>query len=104
MKMLRIVRGLVALMFFVLSAATVGAIQLEPVVSTGLTSPVFVTHAGDGSNRLFIVEQGGTIRVLQPGASTPTLFLDITARVLSGSERGPVGLAFHPQYGSSAPP
>ena len=101
MKMLRIVRGLVALMFFVLSAATVGAIELEPAVSTGLTSPVFVTHAGDGSNRLFIVEQGGTIRVLQPGASTPTLFLDISANVLSGGERGLVGLAFHPQYRSN---
>ncbi len=71
--------------------------QLQLVV-TGLSSPVFVTNANDGSNRLFIVEQGGIIKVLQPGSSTPTNFLNITSRVLSGGERGLLGLAFHPQY------
>lgn len=73
------------------------AIQLQPVVS-GLTSPLYVTHAGDGSNRLFIIEQGGIIKVLQPGASTPTDFLNISTRVLAGGERGLLGLAFHPFY------
>jgi glucose/arabinose dehydrogenase len=72
-------------------------IQLMPVV-TGLSSPVLVTNAHDGSNRLFIVEQGGRIKVLQPGSSTPTVFLDINTKVLSGGERGLLGLAFHPQY------
>ena len=48
-------------------------IQLTPVVS-GLASPVFLGNAGDGSNRLFIVEQAGIIKVLQPGSSTPTVF------------------------------
>lgn len=75
-------------------------IQLQPVVS-GLSSPVFVTNARDGSNRLFIVEQGGIIKVLQPGATVPTEFLNITTRVLSGGERGLLGLAFHPQYSSN---
>src|SRR2546423_8107809 len=74
-----------------------GAIQLEPVLS-GLSSPVYVTHAHDGSNRLFIVEQPGRIKVLQPGASTPTVFLDIVSKVLSGGEQGLLGLAFHPQF------
>lgn len=73
-------------------------IQLVPVVNSGLSSPVYVTHAGDGSNRIFIVEQSGVIKVLQPGSSTPSVFLDITNRVLSGGERGLLGLAFHPQY------
>lgn len=73
------------------------AIQLQPVL-TGLSSPVFVTHARDGSNRLFVVEQGGIIKVLQPGATAPTEFLNITSRVLSGGERGLLGLAFHPDY------
>jgi hypothetical protein len=50
------------------------AIQLEPVL-TGLASPLYVTHAGDGSNRLFILEQAGRIKVLQPGAATPTVSL-----------------------------
>ena len=77
--------------------ATPASLQLENVL-TSLSSPVFVTNAHDGSNRLFIVQQGGTIRVLQPGATTTTQFLDITSRVLSGGERGLLGLAFHPYY------
>ena len=80
-----------------LAAASVDAIQLTPVAS-GLSSPTFVANAGDGSNRLFIVEQPGTVRVLQPGSSTPTLFLDIHTKVVAGGEQGLLGLAFHPQY------
>ena len=59
---------------------------------------MFVGNASDGTNRLFIVEQGGIIKVLQPGSSTPTVFLDIHDRVVSGGERGLLGLAFHPDY------
>jgi len=66
-------------------------IVLEPVVAN-LASPVFVTHAADGSGRLFIVEQAGLIKVLQPGAATPSIFLDIRDRVLFGGERGLLGL------------
>src|SRR5262249_54616659 len=73
------------------------ALQLQSVIS-GLSGPVFVTHAHDGTNRLFIIEQGGRILVAQPGVSTASVFLDITSRVLSGGERGLLGLAFHPQY------
>ena len=73
-------------------------IQLQPVLTTGLSSPLFMTNAHDGSNRLFIVEQPGTIKVLVPGQTTPTNFLDIQTRVLSGGEQGLLGLAFHPQY------
>ena len=67
-------------------------------VLTGLTQPLFVTAAKDGTNRLFVVEQGGVIRVAQPGAGTSTVFLNITPRVLSGGERGLLGLTFHPSY------
>jgi hypothetical protein len=76
------------------------AINLSPVLS-GLTSPIFVTNAGDGSNRLFVVEQAGIIKVVQPGSATPTVFLDVHLRVLSGGERGLLGLAFHPQYATN---
>ncbi|HEY7915326.1 MAG TPA: PQQ-dependent sugar dehydrogenase, partial [Blastocatellia bacterium] len=75
-------------------------IELQPVLSN-LTSPVYVTHARDSTGRLFIVEQPGRVLVLQPGAATPALFLDITAKVLSGGERGLLGLAFHPEYSSN---
>lgn len=75
-------------------------IVLEPVLS-GLNSPIYVTNAHDGRNRLFIVEQPGRIKVLQPGASNPTVFLDIASKVLSGGERGLLGLAFHPQFSTN---
>ncbi len=83
-------------------AQTCPAIALQSMVDASLTSPLFVTHAGDGTERLFIVEQPGAIKVLQPGSMTPTLFLRIpSTRVLSGGERGLLGLAFHPNYASN---
>ena len=72
-------------------------IALQPVL-VGLQQPLFVTGARDGSERLFIVERPGQVRVLAPGASSPTLFLDITEKVLLGGERGLLGLAFHPDH------
>jgi glucose/arabinose dehydrogenase len=81
--------------------AAVDTIQLIPVVTTGLSNPVYVTNAHDGTNRLFIVELGGVIKVLQPGSSTPTVFLNIDPAVASGGERGLLGLAFHPQYSTN---
>lgn len=76
------------------------ALQLEPLL-TGLAAPVFITSARDSTNRLFILEQAGRIRLRQPGATTTTVFLDLTARVLSGGERGLLGLAFHPQFSTN---
>jgi glucose/arabinose dehydrogenase len=75
-------------------------IQLSTVVS-GLASPVFVGNAGDGLNRLFIVERAGIIKVLQPGGTTPTIFLNIGSKIVSGGEQGLLGLAFHPLYRSN---
>jgi glucose/arabinose dehydrogenase len=72
-------------------------IRLQTILS-GLAAPVYLTNAGDGSKRLFIVERGGKIKVLQPGASVPTDFLNITTKVLTLGEGGLLGLAFHPQY------
>ena len=99
MRKLQVLRGLIAAAItFLPASALAQTIQLSTVVS-GLSSPVFVGNAGDGSNRLFILEQPGIIKVLQPGSSTPTVFLDIRGKVLStANERGLLGLAFHPQY------
>jgi glucose/arabinose dehydrogenase len=57
-----------------------------------------VTNAGDGSGRLFVVEQAGRIRVVKDGTLVEKPFLDITGRIASGGERGLLGLAFHPDY------
>jgi uncharacterized protein (TIGR03437 family) len=78
-------------------AQTNPTFQLQPFLS-GLSSPILIRHAGDGTNRLFIIEQTGIIKVLQPGSTTPTNFLNVTTRIVSGGERGLLGLAFHPQF------
>lgn len=67
----------------------------------GLSNPVDITHAGD--DRLFIVEKGGFIRILEAnGSLVATPFLDIDSLVRSNeSERGLLGLAFHPNYASN---
>jgi len=72
------------------------------LVSDGLLRPVDIQHAGDGSGRLFIVEQAGRIRILQNGKLLPLPFLDIRERVGSqGNEQGLLGLAFHPHFGEN---
>jgi len=74
----------------------VSSITLEPIIS-GLLQPLYLTHAFD--DRIFIVEQAGTIRILQNGELLPEPFLDIMDPVNSNSnEQGLLGLAFHPNY------
>ena len=73
-------------------------IALEPLLTRGLDDVVYVTHARDGSARLFVLEQEGRVRILSNGALLERPFLDITDRVRSGGERGLLGLAFHPRY------
>jgi glucose/arabinose dehydrogenase len=78
------------------------SMRLEEIV-TGLDNPIYLTSAGDGSERLFVLEQTGTIELIKDGALQSMPFLDITNRVnqeirSSYSERGLLGLAFHPNY------
>jgi glucose/arabinose dehydrogenase len=75
------------------------SIRLQ-LVAEGLQSPVHLTAPANDA-RLFIVEQPGRIRIVQNGALLPTPFLDITAKVSSGGERGLLSVAFHPQYASN---
>lgn len=89
--------GFFALFFSTCAFAQNSNIQLQQV-ATGFSSPVLVTNAHDGSNRLFIVEQTGKIRVLQPDATTATDFLNLGTKIVSGGEQGLLGLAFHPNY------
>src|SRR5947208_13063136 len=76
-------------------------IGLEPFSGSGLNQPLYLTNAHDGTNRRFVVEQPGRVSVMQPGSSMRMTFLDIAGRVLSGGERGLLGLAFHPQFASN---
>ncbi|MCH8849254.1 MAG: PQQ-dependent sugar dehydrogenase [Chloroflexi bacterium] len=66
---------------------------------TGLDQPVHITHANDGSERIFIVERAGVIRILRDGTVLPTPFLDISSIVReAGSEEGLLSVAFPPDY------
>lgn len=64
------------------------------------SNPLALVSPGDGTARLFAVEQGGKIFVFQnrSSARTKTLFLDLSSRVSKGGELGLLGLAFHPHY------
>src|SRR5215213_9395719 len=59
------------------AAPDASAVDLVPVAN-GLTRPIFLTNAGDGSGRLFVAEQTGAIRVIENGTVRPTPFLDIS--------------------------
>lgn len=73
--------------------------------ATGLSRPILVKSPPDGSKRIFVLQQGGQIRVFQPGSNTSTVFIDISSRIVvptsTGDERGLLGLAFHPQFATN---
>jgi len=83
-----------------LSSTSAHAVSLE-TVQTGFSEPVFVTFAPGDSTRLFVVEQGGRIKIIKDGSLLSEPFLDIDSIVLSGGERGLLGLAFHLNYQSN---
>ncbi len=70
----------------------------EPVAD-GFERALLLTHAGDGSGRLFVAEQSGLIWIVQDGVRRSEPFLDIRDRVFSeGYELGLLGLVFHPKF------
>ena len=75
-------------------------VELVPVAS-GFASPLDIQQAGDGSGRLFVVEQAGAIKIIQSGNVLGTPYLDISSSVASGGETGLLGLAFHPNFTSN---
>jgi glucose/arabinose dehydrogenase len=100
-----------ALAAFVLYAAapaaaapiTKGDIVIKrEVVAAGIVGAPHLANAGDGSGRLFIVDQAGLIRIVKNGVLLPRPFLDLSGRIVAVNpgfdERGLLGLAFHPNY------
>ena len=76
------------------------SLALQPFVS-GLNSPLGLEQPNDGTNRLFVVEQGGTIMIIQNGAVLPAAFLDINSKVTVGGEMGLLGVTFHPSFSTN---
>jgi glucose/arabinose dehydrogenase len=79
------------------SASPAPKVGFETVVG-GLTAPLAIANAHDGSNRLFVAEQGGRIRIVRDGRLGAAPFLDVSGEITSGGERGLLGVAFHPRY------
>jgi hypothetical protein len=75
-------------------------IALQPVAS-GLATPVAITHAGDGSGRLFITLKAGQVVIYDGTGVLSTPFLDIRPLVSNGAEQGLLSVAFHPSYRSN---
>ncbi len=86
-----------ALAVIALISLQVNGQVIPEVYAEGFSSPVAITNAGD--ERLFVVERGGLIRIIDgSGAVEGTPFLDLSGIITSGGERGLLGLAFHPGY------
>jgi glucose/arabinose dehydrogenase len=80
----------------------VGSIKIRlRAFAGGFDQPVFLTHAGDGTGRVFVADQSGRVSVLDRNGDRIGTFLEISSRVQSGGERGLLGLAFHPDYESN---
>jgi glucose/arabinose dehydrogenase len=76
-------------------------LAVQPIAS-GLSNPVGVTNAGDGSDRLFVVQLGGQVRVIAAdGTLRAAPFVDLSGRVTAGGEQGLLGLAFHPNFAAN---
>ena len=75
-------------------------VELVPVAS-GFASPLDIQQAGDASGRLFVVEQGGKIKIIQNGSVLGTPYLDVSSLIVSGGEEGLLGLAFHPNFSTN---
>ena len=100
MPLASLIRACILLAAATLAAADPGPVVLVPYVS-GLTNPVEIAHAGDGSGRLFVVEQAGRVRVVRNAQLLSAPFLDVASLVQSGGEQGLLGLAFHPRYAAN---
>src|SRR3954470_17145787 len=88
---------------------TIG-VNLTPV-ATGLAAPLYGISPPGDTNRLFVVEQSGLLRIIQNGTLLSGSALDIQSRVspplnpaIANDERGLLGLAFHPGFNNSGSP
>ncbi|MFM8593927.1 MAG: PQQ-dependent sugar dehydrogenase, partial [Chloroflexota bacterium] len=84
-----------------LSTAQEATIALEPVAD-GFVRPVYVTADGVNPDRLYVVEQTGTVRIIENGTLAPEPFMDVSKIVRSeGNEQGLLSIAFAPDYATS---
>jgi len=88
---------------FLISLVGIDKIVAQPVLTftpfaTGMGSALEVVNAADGTNRLFIAQRNGTIRIHNGTMLLPTPFINLVDTVLDNGEQGLLSLAFHPDY------
>ena len=83
------------------SASAAESAFRRAVVARGFDSPVQVVATAGEPRRLYVVEQSGTIRVIERGKVRAGVFLDVRSRVMAGGEQGLLGLAFDPRYAAN---
>ena len=86
-------------LFFTIQSFAQPTLSYTSVI-TGLNSPIQLVHAGDGSNRIFIVQQGGSIRVYDKTYASLGIFVTVS-NLSTGGERGLLSMAFHPSYATN---
>lgn len=87
-----------ALLVFALAGASEAQQLKSTLVASGLAEPVGLTSPPGETQRLFVLERAGRIRIVKNGVLLPTPFLDLTAFVSTPPDGGLLGLAFHPDY------
>ncbi len=95
-RRLKIILSVAALHLVFCLNATQAAMTVP--VASNLSSPIYITQAPGDTDRFFIVEQRGRIRILLNGAILDSAFLNVVPVTSCCSERGLLGLAFHPDY------
>ena len=87
------------------ATAQIPTIALEPISQNEIVAPVGIANAGDGSDRLFILDQRGKIHIHHNGALLPDPLIDLGSKLVpereNFDERGLLGLAFHPNFGQA---
>jgi glucose/arabinose dehydrogenase len=104
MRALAVLAGLLgAVVAIAMAGAATGAENAfrRAVFARGFDSPVHVVSTKSEPRRLYVVEQRGTIRVIERGRVRSGFFLDLRGRVSQGSEQGLLGLAFDPKYATN---
>ena len=94
-------KGITIVFLLATLRATAAPLVDLQLVTGNVTNPVYITHAGDGSGRLFIVEQNGRIKIFDGTNLLATPFLDISSQTLFSGEEGLLSVAFHPGFATN---
>ena len=102
LRILNLVGLATCLFLLVISVEVLATLSIGvKLIVTGLNKPLAITHAGDGSGRLFITLKGGKTIIYDGSKVLPEPFIDLSSLVSTDGERGLLSIAFHPSYKSN---